>query len=286
MKKLRFKVVHCSGEDEEFPSSELNRHSPSTRGWQSAKHCEYPQEIGLVIPEGEKFLTQLQILSHQSKIASKIDLFVGQGNDYHSASFKRLGYLSLDNNEQSNYQARELKTIHINRSASFLRLLIHKCHINKLNLFNQVGLIAINLVGQDDELADDSKSRAGTNAKDTHDAKSTGSVSSAITDLSLDLNLDEHTASKLRSLAEAKSRAVASEDYMTAKQIKSVEADLKELGSRLAQLDIAKKQAVKHEDYDRAAALKQQSDELREQIEEKVHPTPTYYVFKSMHLFP
>ena len=46
-----------------------------TKGWQSGRFCEYPQEIGLVF-DGVVNTRQIQFLSHQSKIASKIELFV------------------------------------------------------------------------------------------------------------------------------------------------------------------------------------------------------------------
>jgi hypothetical protein len=39
------------------------------------------QELGIVLDSPAR-LTQVQILSHQSKIATKIELFVGRGNDY------------------------------------------------------------------------------------------------------------------------------------------------------------------------------------------------------------
>lgn len=32
-RKLRFEVAFVSGEDPEYPASELNVHSPHTRGW-------------------------------------------------------------------------------------------------------------------------------------------------------------------------------------------------------------------------------------------------------------
>jgi hypothetical protein len=46
MSKLRFRTVHFSSEDNGYPASELNVHSPTTKGWQSIRFCEYPQEIG------------------------------------------------------------------------------------------------------------------------------------------------------------------------------------------------------------------------------------------------
>ena len=66
----------------------------------------------------------------------------------HKAQFKRLGYLSLNSNERSQFQARELKSVYIDHKARFLKIKLHKCHINKYNLVNQVGLIAINVLGE------------------------------------------------------------------------------------------------------------------------------------------
>lgn len=80
----------------------------------------------------------MQILSHQSKIATQIELFVGHGDSYESAQFRRLGYLSLNSNERSKYQARELKSVYVNAPGQYLRMLVHKCYINEVNLFNQV----------------------------------------------------------------------------------------------------------------------------------------------------
>jgi hypothetical protein len=51
---------------------------------------------------------------------------------------KRLGYLSFDSNERSGHQARELKSVHVSVDVSALRLVVHRCHVNKLNIYNQV----------------------------------------------------------------------------------------------------------------------------------------------------
>ena len=80
----------------------------------SARFCDFPQEIGFQFA-GPVHLVQLQVLSHQYKIASKLELFVGTCPDgdkisYQKCKWKRLGYLSLDNNERSSWQARELST--------------------------------------------------------------------------------------------------------------------------------------------------------------------------------
>lgn len=129
-------------------AAELNYHSPQTRGWQSARFCEYPQEIGLAFVDGIVSLTQVQLLSHQSKIATRIELFVGQGETYFDATWVRLGYLSLDSNERSQFKARELKSVFLSKAqGSFLKLILLKPYLNPLNLFNQVGLVAVNCLG-------------------------------------------------------------------------------------------------------------------------------------------
>jgi centrosomal protein CEP104 len=195
----RFRVVHSSSEDSGYPSSELNAHSPSTRGWQSDKFCQFPQELGFELVKGESKLSQVQILSHQSKIATKVEIFLGQGHDYHSANFKRLGYLSLDNNERSSYQARELKTVYIDQSGRFIKLLIHKNYVNKQNMFSQVGIVALNLLGSDEEQG---YSPGGSSSHSKGNQKPI--LNNPLNDLSIDMNLDPPTAEKLRLLSDAK----------------------------------------------------------------------------------
>ena len=105
-RKLPFRVVAATSEDADYPASELNVHSPQTRGWQSARFCDFPQEIVVWFPDGAVDVSQVQLLSHQSKIATRVELFAGVGAAYDTASFKRLGYLSLDSNERSGYKVR------------------------------------------------------------------------------------------------------------------------------------------------------------------------------------
>ena len=137
----------ASGEDPDYPVTELNFHSPQTRGWQSPRFCEYPQEIGIQFTDGAVAVSQVQLLAHQSKVASRIELFVGAGPEYFNCQFTRLGYLSLDSNERSGYKARELKSVYLKAKGGFMKFLLHKCHVNSLNLQNQVGLIALNILG-------------------------------------------------------------------------------------------------------------------------------------------
>ena len=62
---------------------------------------------------------------------------------------KRLGYLSFDNYEKSNFQAQELKSVFIDTKALYLKIALNKCYFNKYNMLNQVDLIAINSIGKE-----------------------------------------------------------------------------------------------------------------------------------------
>lgn len=84
-----------------------------------------------------------------AQIPTKVEVFIAppgadqQQQDSSGApqfSYKRLGYLSFDSNERSNHQARELKSVHVSVDAVALRLVVHRCHVNKLNIYNQVWL--------------------------------------------------------------------------------------------------------------------------------------------------
>ena len=199
---IRFRVVHSSSEDPVYPSSELNTHIPTTKGWQSLKFCPFPQELGFQLIDGDCKLSQVQILSHQFKIATKIEIYIGQGHDYHSATFRRLGYLSLDSNERSSYQARELKTVYIDQSGRFIKLLVHNNHVNKQNMYCQVGIVAVNLLGVDDDYS--GRQSAMQTHGDPRNAPAKSAVNNPLLDLSVDLNLDPATSDKLRQLSAAK----------------------------------------------------------------------------------
>lgn len=47
-----------------YPSSELNNHGPTVKGWRSSKNCEYPQQLVLKLNE-TTVIQQIQILAHQ-----------------------------------------------------------------------------------------------------------------------------------------------------------------------------------------------------------------------------
>eukprot|EP00929_Paragymnodinium_shiwhaense_P091716 TRINITY_DN51624_c0_g2_i1.p1 TRINITY_DN51624_c0_g2~~TRINITY_DN51624_c0_g2_i1.p1 ORF type:complete len:893 (-),score=187.50 TRINITY_DN51624_c0_g2_i1:79-2757(-) len=307
--RLKYKIVRVASEDPEYPASELLQHSSQTVGWQSARFCDYPQELILQF-ETPVHLRQVQFLSHQSKIASKIELFTaqpqsGQAPRLESAEFKRLGYLSLDPNERSQFQARELKSVYVDVSAQYLRLLLHKCHVNKFNIVNQVGLVALNCLG--DPLGPDLACgppppnpvlQRGPYGDQGHAVKPQQQTPSPVgqaqygqlpppqqhyvpapapaapvaqmksaQEIADEQNLDSRSLERVRALEDSKRRAVEAEDYEEAKRCKDMLARLRQTATLLKDLEDRKRAAVEQEDYDAAKALKIEIDRVRYSLE-------------------
>ncbi|XP_046386698.1 centrosomal protein of 104 kDa isoform X2 [Ischnura elegans] len=186
--KIGFTVVYASGEDENHRARELECHGPTVRGWQSSRHCTYPQEIVLRL-DTKALIQRVQILTHQYLIPERVEFFVGndegdeageeekKSRDEECGSmdppegapravtphrhnqppiFTHLGYVPLSNNEATGFKARELKSVSVSCTGRYLRLLLHSNHQNALNTWNQVGLVAVNLLGE--ELEDNNNS--------------------------------------------------------------------------------------------------------------------------------
>ena len=90
-------------------------------------------------------------------------------------------------------------------------------------MFSQVGIVALNLLGMEDAASPGQLSGPSQFDK----LSSAPPYNNPLNDLSIDMNLDPTTAERLRLLSDAKARAVAGEDYETAKKIKLVEGELK-----------------------------------------------------------
>ena len=57
-------------------------------------------------------------------------------------------YVALSSNEKTNFKARELKSVHVDAVGQFVKFVIHKNHVNKYNLYNQVSTYPTRLYKQ------------------------------------------------------------------------------------------------------------------------------------------
>ncbi|XP_025081009.1 centrosomal protein of 104 kDa-like isoform X2 [Pomacea canaliculata] len=278
--KLQFRVVHASGEDDVHKAGDLNYHGPLAQGWQSSRFCLYPQDIVVQLEEISR-IRKIQILSHQYLIPTKIEFFVGDVPDgtpllLENARYTRLGYVSLSDNEKTGFKARELKSVHVDAVGRYLRLNIHKNHINKHNLYNQVGIVAINVIGDEvrkpgdindpDLFIDVNDNRAVDRDPILDGLFNKPDYISPLDDLAFDMYQDPEIAQIIRKLERKKQEAVLQERYDYAKRLKLAIAELQKVGEKLGKMEVEKRQAVENEDYDKAKVKKLQMDEYRLQI--------------------
>ncbi|NXB88872.1 CE104 protein, partial [Vidua chalybeata] len=278
--KIGFTVVSSSGHEDGFSARELMVHAPTVNGWRSPRLCQYPQEITLQLVERCR-IRKLQLLAHQYMIASKIEFYISESlpeyfAPYQSERFQRLGYVLLSDNEKTDFRARELKSVYLDAVGQYLKLIFHKNYVNKYNLYGQVALVAVNIIGDPADYGIDSMSSPSREKLIDHylgiklddpalDGTYLGKRDSIspLDDLAFDMYQDPEVAQIIRRLDEKKREAVRLECYDQAKKLKQAIADLQKVGERLGRYEVEKRYAVEKEDYDLAKKKKEQMDEYR-----------------------
>ncbi|KAJ3023154.1 hypothetical protein HKX48_004095 [Thoreauomyces humboldtii] len=140
-------------------------------GWLSQRFCTYPQVVVLRLKPGTCRIRKLEVLVHHFMISTKLEFYIGKnrtgddwdfrkasagqaglGVDLHtnesSVTFEHLGFVSLNDGVEVAFKARELKSIHIDAEGDYLKIVVHKCWVNNLNLYNQIGLVAVSMFGE------------------------------------------------------------------------------------------------------------------------------------------
>ncbi|ELK38584.1 Centrosomal protein of 104 kDa [Myotis davidii] len=280
--KIGFVVVSSSGHEDGFSARELMIHAPTVRGWRSPRCCQFPQEIVVQMVERCR-IRKLQLLAHQYMIPSTVEFYVSHClpaclPPFQAERFRRLGYVSLCDNEKTGCRARELKSVYVDTEGQFLKLVFHQNHANKYNVYNQVALVAMNIIGDPVGSSDESNIASREKLIDHYlgqrpeDPALEGTCSgksdhiSPLDDLAFDMYQDPEVAQIIRKLDERKREAVQQERYDYAKKLKQAIADLQKVGERLGRYEVEKRCAVEKEDYDLAKHKKRQMDQYRAQV--------------------
>uniref|UniRef100_A0A674DJK1 Centrosomal protein of 104 kDa n=1 Tax=Salmo trutta TaxID=8032 RepID=A0A674DJK1_SALTR len=273
-RKIGFTLVSSSGHEDNFSAKELMVHAPTVNGWRSARFCPYPQQITLQLPERSR-VRKLQLLAHQYLISGKIEFHIGDrlleaDSPGLSGHLRRLGYVSLSDNEKTGFKARELKSVHVDAIGTYLRITFHRNHVNRYNLYNQVALVAINVLG---DSVDGTPSREqliehylnSSQHETALDGTYMGKCESIspLDDLAFDMYQDPEVAHIIHLLDDKKQEMVRQERYEFAKTLKQAIADLQKVGERLGRYDVEKCCAIEKEDYDTAKKKKEQMEEYR-----------------------
>ncbi|EZA61106.1 hypothetical protein X777_08318 [Ooceraea biroi] len=245
------------GEEDRHSSLELNVHGPTVRGWQSARNCTYPQELILRLHSPTK-LTRIQVLAHQYLIPEKLEIWTTrEENASTSTDFSYLGYITLSDNASTLYKSRELKSVALPETEALsLELRLHKPHTNAHNTYCQVGLIAINILGEP----------YGQEMSGQGDAPYNPHYTSPYDDLAFEMYVDREVAKIIRQMEAKKLLAVEEERFEYASKLKVAMENLKKAGERLGKYELEKKYAIALEDYDKAKAKKAQAQQYRQQV--------------------
>ena len=235
------------GEDgSDHSANELINHTPFCKGWLSSRFCNYPQEL-LIEFRRAVSVSKIQFLSHQYAIATSIEMYALAPG---ATSFTKIGHISLDSNKRSNYQARELKTVHANFNAVQCKFRFMSCYTNVHNIYTQVGLIALNILGK----------------YHAQGFQGNVAVANAFANLEDEMIYDPVTLKRLKELYVAKDKAIEMEDLDEANNITRAICSLKAVSQSLVQLEERKKVAIRNEDYDSAKVLKYEIDRLRNAV--------------------
>jgi hypothetical protein len=191
-------------------------------------------------------LSEIQVIVHQSRVPSRVDLLAYMPGQYDNLQselplnhlrFEPLGFMTFDPNEKSNFTVRELKSSYLPENSRantvmLLKLLIRGCHPNKLNLFNQASLIALNCLGSTYASGDALLPPLSTGCR-----------------FEEEMQFDVSTLDKLRYLEQAKRQSVAMQDFEKTLRIKQAIDALKAIGVRLNALEARKREALERYDF-------------------------------------
>ncbi|KAM6981797.1 centrosomal protein of 104 kDa [Tautogolabrus adspersus] len=281
-KKIGFTVVNSSSHEDNFSAKELMVHAPTVNGWRSSRLCSYPQHITLQLGERSR-VRKLQLLAHQYLIPAKVEFHIGEtlpeiSTQGFPGPLRRLGYVSLSDNEKTGFKARELKSVHVDAIGTFLRITFHRNYENRFNLYNQVALVAINVLGDslDGNAFNTIPSREqliehylnSTQLEAALDTTLMGKCESIsmFDDLAFDMYQDPEVAHIIRLLDKKKQDMVRQEKFEQAKNLKQAIADLQKVGERLARYDVEKRCAIEKEDYDLAKKKKELMADYRKSV--------------------
>ncbi|XP_061625287.1 centrosomal protein of 104 kDa isoform X2 [Phyllopteryx taeniolatus] len=281
-RKIRFTVLSSSSHEDNFSAQELMVHAPTVSGWRSSRLCSYPQHITLQLAERCR-VKKLQLLAHHYLIPAKVEFHIGDTPPDPTTSvfidqLRRLGYVSLSDNEKTGFRARELKSVHVDAVGTYLRITFHKHYANRHNHYNQVALVAFNVLGDplDGSAFHTIPSREqliehylnGTQLEAALDGTLTGKYDSTspLDDLAFDMYQDPEVARIIRHLNKKKQDMVHQERFEHAKYLKQAIADLQKAGEHLARFDVEMQSAMEKKEYDLAKKKKDEMDEYRRSV--------------------
>ncbi|GBG31801.1 Centrosomal protein of 104 kDa [Hondaea fermentalgiana] len=220
----------------------------STLAWESPPRADFPQEI--LLNFAPAFVHEIRILCHAAKTPSSAEIHIGETG----ADAVRLGRIEFSNGIASDYTASEVKCISIQRTCTYIHLIVEGCFANARNPAMQAQISALVVLGaslgQQEPIETEASSTTTPRPRSSRVQSALESLR-ALLDASMH-HVDrqhreqaEHMKQRLEGLEAAKERAVAAEDFARAAELK---VSLETLAGRaLAQLETARKSRAAQE---------------------------------------
>ena len=263
---LDYSLVGASTEDPEHPLFSIIS-DDKNEGWCSAPFCKYPQEIIIQLNKPSK-LFQINITLHQSKIPTKIDFYYfypeekkqNENNKYekfnlNNIPFLKLGFITPNSNQKTNFKAREFQKIKINQNVLFIKFVLHKNYINLENKYNQVSLISLEFLG----IEFDNNNFTDFNNMNFNNKE-------MVLKNEEDLDLDEICISKLKEIKITLDLCVKKEKYESAKIYRELYQRVRLLGEKMKNLSEYKLKCIETHDFDSCKKLQGDIDRIKNLI--------------------
>ena len=287
---LDYNFISFSSQDLTHPINAIknNLNSPLNEGWLSNRYCAYPQEILIKFPT-EVNIRQLNILINESKIPKKIELIncipIGKKNKIlingdkniklipSEFMYENIGYINFSSNAENKYKLRELRKIYINVNSEYLKFRIHQNHNNDLNIFCQVGIVALNICGQKLDRKQKKRKlspfdeRNKTNNSDDETLFDICFSGEGLDEKVIEEKLDQKTNEKIEELTKEMDLKKKNEMYDECKFIKDKIEKIKKISLKLYVLEEEKKESANKNDFDRAQEIKTSMQKIGKLLE-------------------
>jgi hypothetical protein len=223
--QLPFRIAFATSEWDDNRAINLINSSPYSDGWISSPNSPLSQH--LILDFGSIVsLTQIQFVSHQTKIPANIFLSVSRDPHWRTAVFKDIDSFQFSDNRQRGYKAREVRSAKApSLKLRFLKLTIDQLHPNRFNRDNQVGIVSITAFGIGEPREPDDPD--------------------------------------IGRLAREKQAAIASQDFLRAHSIKMQMQAAEDARHQLVELKRQTEEAVRQANYYQANQLKQQIENIQ-----------------------
>ena len=267
---IEYSVIGATTEDPEHPLYSIIS-DEKKEGWCSAPFCKYPQEIILQLNKPSK-LYQINITLHESKIPSKIDFCYfypeqkkenqkkSEKINFNNIPFLKLGFITPNSNQKTNFKAREVQKIKINQNAFFIKFILYKNYINLENKYNQVSIISVEFFGIENE---NINSDINFNFNINNSNKEKTIIQKQKYN---DEDLDEICLSKLKEIKITLDLCVKKEKYESAKIFRELYQRVRLLGEKMKNLSEYKLKCIETNDFDSCKKLQGDIDRIKKLI--------------------